>query len=136
MCEHKAYWGLAAIAKRLGYTNIYQPVRAMQTTGFLMFKRRMTGETPNGGRKGGRGTTWAWYTTEGLIQQWELSRCKLAAQDVKGRVTEQRERKKRKQALGIALDLPSSQNAIPLPTDKQLIHCGVDNSDNAPKGSI
>lgn len=170
MCEDKAYWGLAAIAHRMGWNNIYQPVRAISSMGFLMFKRRS-------------GPRYKWYTTEALIQQWELSRCKLAADEVKERervAAEKRKRKKDtltsegqayvdedrygqsiidatrsmgfvpsplvqvnlkaeeimegyKQACGIAGDLSSIQNAIPISNDNHLAPCGVDNSDHVQK---
>lgn len=55
------YWGLAAIAHRLGVSQ-HTVWRWHRERGFLMMRRR--------GKTGTR-----WYTNDGLILAWERERC-------------------------------------------------------------
>ena len=51
------YWGLAAIANRMGWRYERSPVRAAISTGFPIYRRR-------------RGRRLLWFTEDPLIQLW------------------------------------------------------------------
>ena len=56
------YWGLDAIAKRLGYTDAKSVTRAHRQMGLPLIRRR----------RGGHPRLWL-YTNERLISQWEFA---------------------------------------------------------------
>lgn len=72
MCaQAKEYWGLRKIGDRMGWKDLKTPINQMVKAGFPMYQRR-NGSAPRQ----------YWYTTEALIQQWELSRCAVDRQIV------------------------------------------------------
>ena len=77
------YYGLSAICERMGWRDPKTPVRQLKATGFFMYRRRR-GSHPR----------MMWYTNEGLIWHWELTRVKLDRERLLARDAERQARKR------------------------------------------
>jgi hypothetical protein len=73
------FWGVAAIAKRLG---VSPPTvqRLHMTAGLLIYRRTLKRSTKGHQR-------WAWYTSDELIRLWEVARCKADLEWARARRT-------------------------------------------------
>ncbi len=63
------YWGLNTIAKRMRMS-IPTLYRMHKEFGFLMYKRWPAGSRAPFVR-------WRWFTTDELIREWEIARCRV-----------------------------------------------------------
>ena len=62
------YWGLPAIARRLGYKSNSAVMRLFQQEGLPMFKR----PNPKTGTPGRFDDRQVWYSDDSMIRRWEL----------------------------------------------------------------
>jgi hypothetical protein len=75
-------WGLAEIAKHMGWRDLRTPVRAFEWEGFPMYKRR----------RGSHPRLW-YFTTTRLVMAWMVARCGMDRERLQRQRAERRERR-------------------------------------------